>query len=135
MYDHKEYLRKRRQDPQYREAEHKYAARKRKDPEYRKAARRRYAAWYEQNGRTPERLKRKAEQMKLYRKDPILRAKHIARWIANRAVLSRKIEKLPCAECGAEQAQKHHPDYTQPLLIVWLCQRCHWNLHASAEGK
>ena len=32
----------------------------------------------------------------------------------------------PCEKCGAtESVQRHHPDITKPLEIVWLCQACH----------
>lgn len=66
-------------------------------------------------------------------------------WVAKRGELERvliylidregKIMKLPCSQCGAQEAEKHHPDYSQPLLIVWLCSSCHRQLHAKAEGK
>ncbi len=31
-----------------------------------------------------------------------------------------------CEGCGLpKRLEKHHPDYSQPLLIVWLCKPCH----------
>lgn len=31
-----------------------------------------------------------------------------------------------CEGCGLEHAlQKHHPDYSKPLAVVWLCKPCH----------
>jgi hypothetical protein len=31
-----------------------------------------------------------------------------------------------CEGCGAERRlERHHPDYSKPLLIVWLCKPCH----------
>lgn len=42
-----------------------------------------------------------------------------------------KIERQPCRECG-ERAEMHHPDYTQPLLVEWLCRACHLRLHRHA---
>ena len=42
---------------------------------------------------------------------------------------SRKI-KIPigslCSECKKELAvDKHHPDYSKPLRVVFLCRKCH----------
>lgn len=30
-----------------------------------------------------------------------------------------------CTHCGKENAEAHHTDYDQPLLVMWLCRRCH----------
>lgn len=31
-----------------------------------------------------------------------------------------------CSQCGStDRIQAHHPDYTKPLEIVWLCTPCH----------
>jgi hypothetical protein len=31
-----------------------------------------------------------------------------------------------CEGCGCVGGvQKHHPDYAQPLLVMWLCKPCH----------
>lgn len=40
-----------------------------------------------------------------------------------------RIQHEPCVLCGNEKSQKHHPDYTRPLLIVWLCRPCHLKVH------
>ena len=38
------------------------------------------------------------------------------------------IKREPCRDCGAtEDLEKHHPDYSEPLNIVWLCRKCHMN--------
>lgn len=34
------------------------------------------------------------------------------------------IKKNPC-RCGATDVQAHHPDYSKPLEVVWLCSGCH----------
>jgi len=44
-----------------------------------------------------------------------------------------KIERKPCEGCG-ERAEMHHPDYTQPLLVQWLCRACHLKLHREQEA-
>ncbi len=36
-----------------------------------------------------------------------------------------KLAPEPCQTCGAEPAQRHHPDYSNPYRVVWLCDPCH----------
>lgn len=40
-----------------------------------------------------------------------------------------KIKKRPCRKCGDPNSQRHHPDYSKPLHVVWLCADCHQALH------
>jgi glutamate synthase domain-containing protein 2 len=47
----------------------------------------------------------------------------------NNAVRDGKVKKQPCWVCG-EKAVAHHPDYDQPLDVVWLCQAHHRQTHA-----
>ncbi len=30
-----------------------------------------------------------------------------------------------CERCPAPATEAHHPDYTKPLVVDWLCQPCH----------
>lgn len=39
-----------------------------------------------------------------------------------------KIIRQPCRDCGAE-AQMHHPDYSKPLEVIWLCREHHLAEH------
>ena len=36
-----------------------------------------------------------------------------------------------CTSCRKLSAKNvaHHPDYSKPLLVLWLCPTCHTNLH------
>jgi hypothetical protein len=52
-----------------------------------------------------------------------------ARNKARRALLTGKIQKMPCETCGKEESQMHHPDYSRPLDIMWLCKLCHEEWH------
>lgn len=60
---------------------------------------------------------------------PLARFKSTMRAYANVYARRGKIQKCPCCLCGALEAEKHHPDYTQPLFIVWLCRECHLEHH------
>jgi hypothetical protein len=55
------------------------------------------------------------------------------RWSAqialNNAIRAGKIKPLPCFICG-EKAEAHHPDYSRPLDVVWLCPAHHKQAHA-----
>lgn len=42
------------------------------------------------------------------------------------------VERLPCWVCGGK-AEAHHPDYSSPLNVVWLCAGHHKQLHAEAQ--
>ena len=41
--------------------------------------------------------------------------------------------KHRCEHCGAsdkvERLQRHHPDYSRPLEVIWLCALCHGEMH------
>lgn len=86
----------------------------------------------ESQRRTYERLRDKGYfrdwKKKQYR-TPQLQAKMAARRITSLMIKNGEIEKLSCAGCGKFESEGHHPDYNQPLLIVWLCHACHMALH------
>ena len=44
-----------------------------------------------------------------------------------------KLERQPCFVCGIESADGHHPDYSRPLDVVWLCKDHHRQLHREAK--
>ena len=112
----------------------RYNAKRRQDPEYRAKQAAWSKAWCEQHGKTPERLARKAEQMRGYSKDPTLRVRHEARWLLHRAIESGRVVPGPCAVCGAPDAEGHHVAYDMPLDVVWLCRPHHQQLHAEAKA-
>lgn len=48
---------------------------------------------------------------------------------AKRAMKRGDIKRRPCHFCGAmENLEMHHPDYSQPLRVYWLCLTCHRKL-------
>jgi hypothetical protein len=45
------------------------------------------------------------------------------------ALRSGKLIKHPCKVCGTERVHAHHPDWTKPLDVVWLCPPHHKQAH------
>ena len=52
------------------------------------------------------------------------------RGVSRGVVTKQKI----CSHCNAvsERPQAHHPDYSKPLEVMWLCGPCHRGLHHGA---
>lgn len=42
------------------------------------------------------------------------------------------IKKENCKECGSEESQMHHEDYSKPTQVEWLCRPCHLSIHRSS---
>ncbi len=63
---------------------------------------------------------------------PAQKIKDIARSYANTYLRRGMILREPCKICSSVKVEMHHPDYTKPLLIMWLCRRCHLELHKKA---
>ena len=59
--------------------------------------------------------------------------KRNTRSYANTYLKRGKLFKQPCEVCGGN-AQIHHPDYTKPLEIKWLCRRHHLDLHIAKRA-
>lgn len=55
------------------------------------------------------------------------RAEHPERMAAHNTVARAELQPPDlCEGCGLPlRLEKHHPDYSKPLLIVWLCKPCH----------
>lgn len=62
------------------------------------------------------------------RQDP---AKARARQRVRQAILNGKMVRPDfCSVCGErEKVQGHHADYSKPLEVQWLCQKCHSRTH------
>lgn len=61
----------------------------------------------------------------------VTRFKSTMRSYANVYQKRGKIKKCDCVLCGDPGEEKHHFDYTQPLLVIWLCRDCHVRLHGA----
>ncbi len=65
---------------------------------------------------------------KRYTLDEIFHQKVTARHLAKQAFKEGKIKRQGCKTCG-KFAEMHHPDYSKPLEVEWLCHECHMQLH------
>ena len=65
----------------------------------------------------------KAEMNKVYREANPQKIK--AHQILNSHLKSGRIAKCPCEICNIVPAQAHHPDYSRPLDVRWLCPSHH----------
>lgn len=61
--------------------------------------------------------------------DKTIHNKYKARWIFGAYRKRHRIVPLPCQICGGLKVDAHHPDYTQPCTIVWLCREHHVGFH------
>lgn len=57
--------------------------------------------------------------------------KRKAHEILNNAIAAKRILKPErCSDCGTStKVQGHHPDYSKPLAVDWLCSKCHMRRH------
>ena len=52
-----------------------------------------------------------------------------------RATMARAVRtgalrrKVACDRCGGLPAEGHHPDYDEPLVVLWHCRACHNATH------
>ena len=52
--------------------------------------------------------------------------KYKARASVQNAIRSRRLIRQPCRDCGSTiGVEGHHPDYSKPLDVEWLCEGCH----------
>lgn len=76
----------------------------------------------------------KAKKPELYREirkraDRRYPEKAKARSKLREAVRHGRLERQPCLICGILPVDAHHPDYSKPLDVMWLCRRHHQDEH------
>lgn len=94
--------------------------------DYRKQNRAAVAARDRIRSTNPERLK----QIAAY--SVVKRRQHNAKSLVAYHIKAGNLIPEPCFLCG-EKAEAHHPDYDQPLDVVWLCRPHHMQAHALAK--
>lgn len=97
-----------------------------------KQHRREWAAGQRQKIRNdPSRLaKRREDDMARYHKKKATIGFR-ARLRVKYAVENRRLRRPDkCSRCGVPcYAEAHHPDYSKPLEVIWLCRLCHAEIH------
>lgn len=80
-----------------------------------------------QRNQTPERKSLAYQTTKKLRQ--LYPERNKARAIVGKAIRSGQLQRQPCALCGATRTEAHHPDYSKPLEVVWVCRPCHFKIH------
>ena len=55
--------------------------------------------------------------------------KYEAHKILQNAVRKNLITKTECFVCGKSKVEAHHPDYDNPLDVIWMCRLHHKETH------
>ena len=72
--------------------------------------------------------KHREASLRYIEKHPIKRAVHI---LTGNAIRDGRLIKKPCESCGInENIHAHHDDYCHPMLVTWLCAKCHAEWHS-----
>ena len=117
-----------RQTPNGREARREADRRYEQTPQRREAKRK-----YRQ---TPAGREVRREFHRRYRQNPDHRPSILARLALNKAVYAGEVARGSCAHCGTtSRIEAHHPDYSKPLDVVWLCRFHHRELHNKSPGR
>ena len=79
-----------------------------------------------------------ARRLDIYERTKLRRAQYPEKRRANDAAYNavrdgRLIKPEKCSRCGlrGRRIEAHHPDYSKPLAVIWVCTTC----HRLIEGK
>ena len=61
--------------------------------------------------------------------------KYKANTAVKNALYNGLLVKKPCEVCGNIKSEAHHPDYSKPLDIMWLCLKHHREWHKKHGNK
>ncbi len=81
--------------------------------------------WYERN------KAKKAALAREYRRRN--RKKTYAHAAVKRALAVGRLQREECLFCDDPNGQAHHHDYSQPLVVTWLCARYHRIVHRTPK--
>lgn len=73
---------------------------------------------------------RKRDARRRYRR--LNREKHKAHRTIYRVVSKGLMTRKPCEVCGTTKSEAHHPDYSKPYDVQWLCRTHHQQIHRKA---
>lgn len=73
---------------------------------------------------------RKEKKLEYQRKRRTLSVeKYKANSAVRNALYKGLLVKKPCEVCGNIKSEAHHPDYSKPLDVMWLCLKHHREWH------
>lgn len=52
--------------------------------------------------------------------------------LVGNAVRDGRLLKQACFICGNEKTEAHHPDYSRPLDVTWMCSKHHKETHCDS---
>lgn len=62
--------------------------------------------------------------------------KRLAHQAVQSALRNGSLKKSPCQVCGSTtRIHGHHDDYSQPLVVAWLCHQHHMERHAMLKAR
>jgi len=61
--------------------------------------------------------------------------KIFAREVVRAALRAGYLTRQPCEVCGETKVEAHHPDYMDPLGIMWLCKKHHIEQHKKEKAR
>jgi hypothetical protein len=82
-----------------------------------------YIEYDKQRGNTEARKLTQAKHRIKYREQ--YPEKYRAHNLLGNALRNQRICKEPCEICGDLKSEAHHPDYSKPLEVIWLCRKHH----------
>ena len=84
--------------------------------------------WNKRNKTQIAKAHRKKYKLKMKKENPI---RYKAIYAVKDAIRVGKIRKRNiCEICyTTENIEGHHPDYSKPLEVIWMCKKCHHKLH------
>jgi len=83
--------------------------------------------WYQQN------KEKRMSSINIWETKNIV--KKMAQQAVHIAIRSKKLIRKPCAVCGNLKVDAHHPDYSRPLEVIWLCRKHHIEIHRKERDK
>jgi hypothetical protein len=80
-------------------------------------------------GKAATRARKKRKKL-----NPIVRKKYRVQDKAWKSIKNGTLKRMPCEKCGNLKVHAHHPNYNEPLNVMWLCVFHHreWHKHNKA---